>query len=597
MLIIILSFIVLVIVIVLIGIALSRHYKSESVPELIQGEFLSSCLTSDCDSNLTCDPVDFVCRISTNATCSNSWDCISGDICNLTCLPGGSLGGLDDPCPCDPYLVCSNLYVSPVCKVPVGDSCDTNEQCTTNNCTDNVCGLMFNGFPCTTNSDCESNSCSLGFCQASGITTGEVNAMCYSDGCQISDVLGASCNTGLQCDCDTHTCLQEVGFMESCSPGVNVCNNTECLDSSGDPCVSGDCSCSYNFENPNEGVCTSLYQANGSSCLGDTLAPCFNNDNCVSDTCNTSPVIYFYLGNVVGSNELNFNSSIIPSYPGISVNSFTYMSMANYNQDSLDAVYICLSGINIYSVYQLIDDKVSIIQDTNVNPMLYGNIDGLICTRIYLPVNTGGPALDYSLLALGSNSTLYCIQLTNGTPTTLEVTVQGASGSQLVDVNGNVISPTSFAVDSGIIVFWNSTTLWYTDIQTTQSTISGNLVTYYYLGNINEATIDFTPNNSNVNIMLNNRQVIIYNDGSSIISMNVYDNTKTMIGGEVGEFTGGLSGMLNSGNTLVTYLNSRGNFIINNSDVNGVIQGQFTASALSTIIPKGVFMYSTHSCN
>jgi len=270
----------------------------------IVGGMNYSCRFGPCETGFTCDPATSLCKFPDGTPCVDATECITSHVCSGVCVPG-PYGGLKEPCPCNPGLLCveksgGELY----CLGEGGFPCTDNSDCASNICNNGFCTAGFpNGFPCDSNASCTSNNCSLNFCQPAGVTSGMNNAVCVSlalppynpgpkpsPGCDpgfncISSVCSAN-NVGLGGVCSSNNICAEALFCDNA-----IClyrNNLEYNTCPTFVCSGGD----------------SVY-CNSSSfnCSGASNSQCTINSSCFSNVCNNN-IQGLYSRFITGSNTI-----------------------------------------------------------------------------------------------------------------------------------------------------------------------------------------------------------------------------------------------------------------------------------------------------
>lgn len=310
---------------ILIGIYLGSEPKP--APELVtlsqQGSgvgLLSSCLTTPCAPDLTCDGFSYLCKKSLGMACQEYAECAAGDFCSGVCVSGPT-GYLDQYCPCAPGYACilaDETTGLTTCKSS-SSTCGTGSDCVSFICQNNgFCQPGFPlAFPCVANAQCSSGNCSNGFCQPPGIATGNRGAAC-AESCTLYQ--GATCGAETACVCGTilhepGTCVTtSAGLASSCST-TQLCSGFYECDSNGPPipCTVGfPCSCSFPY--PDANARTAIGCIPGMSNIG---SECFNNNNfgCASaasscansSTCSNTPSLASY---TFSSGSPNFVSAL-----------------------------------------------------------------------------------------------------------------------------------------------------------------------------------------------------------------------------------------------------------------------------------------------
>jgi hypothetical protein len=163
---------------------------------LLKFDVLSQCRQhSDCKDGLTCFKYTGFeeygqCLVNLGEPCTTLLECQpAAKMCSLVCSTRAS-GDLNQPCgqdlECSSNLVCIKEGINPIglCKKSLGSQCERNNQCFNNLCFEGECQpINDNGQICLSNVNCLSGNCSNGYCQTSGVITGQRYALCnYSGG-------------------------------------------------------------------------------------------------------------------------------------------------------------------------------------------------------------------------------------------------------------------------------------------------------------------------------------------------------------------------------------------------------------------------------
>jgi hypothetical protein len=239
--------------------------------------------TGLCGSGFICE-INDVCVADIGTLCTSLNDCSSqASTCSGRCS-NQPTGGLNQLCPCDNGTTCvpqTNGFN--VCKGTTGTTCATSSDCV-GQCINGFCS---GGLP--EGSACLSQICEpglycdpFGFCQPTGVITGEQNAFCIING-------QPSCNPGLRCvsnlctstfgtlgsNCLTEFCNDPLKCTQIPQPGTGETTNLEvCTFVDDNVCLT---TCPPNF------ACTSVGSIK--KCLGSTGQACISNSNCSSGNC------------------------------------------------------------------------------------------------------------------------------------------------------------------------------------------------------------------------------------------------------------------------------------------------------------------------
>lgn len=266
------------------------------------------CRDFTCSPGTACDSLAQVCKLEVGQSCQISDDCLNGAYCSGVCVtaePGLISGEANAPCPCGPTMDCIGLADGSglrLCKRLSTQPCTTGDECLSSVCS---AGRCTSGKPagqaCSRNSECVTGTtCSIGYCQTTGVVTGERGAACNPDG-------SPTCNSGLACiggicipvtqgvgeACDTS--------LATCIPPL-LCLNGETRATCGG--MESNCECSYPYSdesgvyrpNPNSceqtGLCTSGYTCQGGRCLGIAGMACTFQPECANSCRDGSGGIY-----------------------------------------------------------------------------------------------------------------------------------------------------------------------------------------------------------------------------------------------------------------------------------------------------------------
>lgn len=294
---------------------LSPRNNTNNQQQIIAGIGQLCNNTTVCGSSLVCQPTNGndtgICKQPLGGPCLILSDCnTSGtngaNICQITgsntigVCARTNIGILNGACPCNTGLTCVQFPTGNVCKLSPGDSCSLNSHCSVGICDNGICSIGKTiGQSCSANQCAGGLECSLGWCQVQGQTTGNQGAFCnvqdnpgcnnglscIQNTCQPStSILGAACNTSLQCD-PPLTCV--VGNGES----SGICYYPVPVNS----CVSGACLSGF--------ICGLSNQ-----CLAQTGQSCQLNSNCLNNNCGLLPGAYTWdIGN-----EWNKSLTVFP---------------------------------------------------------------------------------------------------------------------------------------------------------------------------------------------------------------------------------------------------------------------------------------------
>lgn len=264
------------------------------------GNFLSSCLNTPCNEGLICDGNGQICRYELGESCNNAGDCLTGLVCANICATG-PIGGLNQLCPCNSGLICSETIEGiQLCKTNINGVCTRDIDCSSYNCSNGVCiSGRPNGYPCSQDSNCASDNCSNEYCQDVGIVTGTPNSAC--------SIYGRECGSNTcQLSGDIGTCVEtDVKLILPCNQyqictSETICNDGVCQFNSPNPNVSTNCIAGMNYI---DGVCR-----NGS------ILGCETNKDCYSGLCTGRSKINVY--NFLSGNNFIGSSPYLSSFPG-----------------------------------------------------------------------------------------------------------------------------------------------------------------------------------------------------------------------------------------------------------------------------------------
>lgn len=145
------------------------------------------CHTSDqdCTDDLECvnynttQPEFGVCKVKLGQLCTSVTQCgTNGRYCTGVCSET-PYGGLNQTGPCQEGLIENS---EGMCKLPVGDPCQTSETCVTDLCYNGYCIFpLGSGDSCQSEVECATGNCSQGYCQVPGIETGQEGAVCSTN--------------------------------------------------------------------------------------------------------------------------------------------------------------------------------------------------------------------------------------------------------------------------------------------------------------------------------------------------------------------------------------------------------------------------------
>ncbi len=267
--------------------------KPKQQPSTGPAGFLEPCSTViECDTGLTCD--SNICKKDLGGTCETLSDCSSeANTCiDGICLVAGT-GGPGEPPPCMEGLTPDD---NNICKFLPGQTCETDIECLSFVCEDNICKEPLKlGDKCLPEQCGSQLHCSLGFCQSDNIETGETGAFCR--GFNIQGDL-PRCNTDNLCvflsdeiDPFPPICKKRtVKKLEVCTNGSK--NGPYCLFNM--DCVKGEgiffgtdrCSTKYQYYDCSEtSQCSLGYVCEDERCLGQPDTICFTNEECSSKSC------------------------------------------------------------------------------------------------------------------------------------------------------------------------------------------------------------------------------------------------------------------------------------------------------------------------
>lgn len=315
------------------------------------GAFLSSCVSTSCQSPLACDGNTFTCRLTADQPCNDGADCVTGLFCSGRCISGAT-GSLNQFCPCFEGYRCElDVDGYTRCKGISGTSCTIDSDCVSTICLpDQTCAAGApDAYPCLTDDTCSSRNCSLGFCQPPGVTTGVLGAACAIADLNFCGVpgltgghTGASCNESttnpLRCDCingpgNAGVCIgANQGVLSTCSLPASGCGiELICLNATGPnislECTEDTCICVFPYMNPNipaEGECIggmalSTIQPNPQTCYNEVGLGCAGPQMCTSGSCMGQSVMAIYTFDNVFDPMLypgSLNTAITVGFPG-----------------------------------------------------------------------------------------------------------------------------------------------------------------------------------------------------------------------------------------------------------------------------------------
>lgn len=197
-----------------------------------------------CVSPLVCDNKQ--CKQPLNGTCTNIFECTgNAESCRDGKCSRLGTGDLDSECEsiCNTGLVCFNH----ICKVPPGFACAKSPDCITGySCVQGICVVVANlGQKCLEGQCNTGLHCSNGYCQPTGIDTGQKGAYCgdnngnpicdttltcVKNSCQnATQILSQVCDATKICippyDCISGACQEQV----PCLVTGNCLNNSTCI--------------------------------------------------------------------------------------------------------------------------------------------------------------------------------------------------------------------------------------------------------------------------------------------------------------------------------------------------------------------------------
>ena len=251
--------------------------------------------TGICQPGFICGP-NKVCIANLGTRCNTLSDCSpQATVCSGRCA-NEPTGGINQLCPCGPTTQCvPQTDGFNRCKGINGSLCVTADDCIAD-CINGVCGGgLAEGSSCISQLCAPGLYCDpRGFCQQTGIITGQQNAFCT-----ITNSPG--CDTGL--NCVDNRCANAFGILASncrgqicnqpliCTvvppiPGSGTTRNTEaCLFLDNNLCINN---CPGNF------VCTT--QGIVKKCLGERGQACIANNNCIHNVCSTMSGLLHWTG-------------------------------------------------------------------------------------------------------------------------------------------------------------------------------------------------------------------------------------------------------------------------------------------------------------
>ena len=180
---------------------------------------------------------------------------------------------------------------------------DVNGNCLNGVCLNNVCSSPKQlGQVCKPGECGNGLQCSQGFCQKTGIKTGNEGAFCIPSG-------SPGCTIPLRCNDDNNTCVSGTqGFKDSC-------NNTDTFCISGLQCTRKECL----FPTPPENCtvtqkCTTGYNCSSNKCLGGTGSMCSIDSQCSGNNCQKQNLsILTWEGGLTTTND-NVTVSTLPGW-------------------------------------------------------------------------------------------------------------------------------------------------------------------------------------------------------------------------------------------------------------------------------------------
>jgi len=417
------------------------------------GEFLSLCTEKECGTGLKCDGVSFLCKKIEGEECIIYTDCVSGLICSGICATG-PIGGLNELCPCNNNYICIEEEEGPnICKGLGGVNCETNSDCISNNCNNNICtdGVQLS-YPCQNNTQCESNNCSSGYCQPQGYITGVVGSSCSGSCININ---GAECGDELTCLCQGENepgiCVTASNGVQSLCTTTTPCVNTlSCTTNENIECTNTDinCNCKFSYNNPNilnNTNCINGMTERNNECFNNNGLGCDSSGLCINNNCGGQSVMAGYSFELPNNQSTNLifttsiNQEIKELFPGPTGLINPYKMFAT-SQNTIDTIYLIdhingllsitydldtstiLSNWNILIPYNIIDNNSN---KTLIDVSYNGNYYIVAFNEIIS--STNGNLIQNDVIYIGSS-------LDNLTPFNYQEG-QGITGTQYTNNN------------------------------------------------------------------------------------------------------------------------------------------------------------------
>lgn len=181
-------------------------------PRVGAGEACDS--PGDCSGGLQC--TGGFCRLQNGESCNANTECVQVCINTMCAAPSDTLGSCDtadgdDDCSGD------NVCDDGVCRLPIGLSCNDNNECL-DTCISNMCAPV---------------ATTTGYCDPGDNADCEANHLCVSNSCLLD--YGQICSNNAEC---VEVCID--GACDTPSDSGGICDeHADCA--SGLPCVSGNC--------------------------------------------------------------------------------------------------------------------------------------------------------------------------------------------------------------------------------------------------------------------------------------------------------------------------------------------------------------------
>jgi MYXO-CTERM domain-containing protein len=258
------------------------------------GQACEDCNKGNTCEVYSCDPQRRSCttsQIPDGQPCTdNTGACLNGDCC------AGCRNAAGNCATGNTTLQCGKS--TPMTGVVNCVSCDDNNVCSTDPCTNGVCaakmpiaGSCDDATVCNGHEVCSGTSCAAGTplnCNDGKVCT--VDSCDPQDGCaNVPKEAGTSCDDGNVCNgvsiCDGGT---------TCKPGTAL----DCDD--GNPCTTDSCDAVTGCKNVNNTVdcsdgnlCTLVDKCSGGVCVGSSPYTCDDNNPCTTDTCDPARLCVF----------------------------------------------------------------------------------------------------------------------------------------------------------------------------------------------------------------------------------------------------------------------------------------------------------------